>query len=41
MHIILFIIMYPLYRLNPVAIMNARVLDQDIVLSGYHVPAKV
>ena len=28
-------------RINPVISNNGRILDQDIVVSGYHVPAKV
>ena len=32
---------YSLYRVTPVTLANARIISEDVVLSGYHVPADV
>ena len=34
-------VLYPLYRLYPLAGFNQRKLQQDVVLSGYNVPKGV
>ena len=40
-HFSVIVVLNPLYRLYPLAGFNQRVLQQDVVLSGYSIPKGV